>query len=582
MSKTCRTILQLGILLNGLWLVSGDLVSVLAQLGWKRTLMVSRHREENKKEEVTMAKNGILVASTQNPCVPGFKFNPYLDGMVIDMRSFNETKFQQGIQCGRPEPFRSLLIVTKHTLEDVRSSLATRNETKGFLGLVMPEEKLLRMVRMAFNKETVVMQYMPTEYNFQNLQLECYNLRYPPVIYYDCVKKDCIVSGMYPNIISHLARKYNFSVAYHLDPSGKWGSSSKLGHNATSVLKTLHGGHSAFSFSWIGTYDRLTKFDHVVGITLKLEMYMMQSGPKVSMDMVFQPFSALTWAFITSFVSLVYLANKVLSKSRSRGATRFKYALALLLGLFMTLTISFYRSAMILALTAKQPPPFETLLDGLADPDWDLVYTKGSEGLYKSYYKLIPDGQRLEDKVLHDSYKYRSESREEKYQSLTNPRTFFLEDGVRAANFLRNTKCHRCKDAFRFGRPETKNSGFLFEKHSPLQEVFKHGLVHMRETGAIDHIKHSLGPDYIPTPYQSALSLTIQLLVLLFMFLGWVVIIMCPAILMVEYLWKWLHPRLRLNIGNAQQYKCERTYEEGTCQHCGLKQIRQTICVEFS
>ena len=259
---------------------------------------------------------------------------------------------------------------------------------------------------------------------------------------------------------------------------------------------------------------------------------------------------------------------------------RFKYAMVLLLGLFMTLTISFYRSAMIIALTAKQPPPFETLLDGLADQDWNLVYTKGSEGLYRSYYKLIAKEQSREDEVLHEEYKYKSKSRVEKYRHLTDPKTFLLEDGVRAANFLRNTDCQRCKDAFRFGRPETKNSGFLFERYSPLSIIFKDGLVHMRETGAIDHIKRSLGPVYNPVPYQSALPLTIQLLVLLFMFLGWVSIVMCPIILAVEYLWRWLYPRLRSGAAREQDYKCQRIYEEKICEHCGLKQIRQTICVD--
>ena len=75
------------------------------------------------------------------------------------------------------------------------------------------------------------------------------------------------------------------------------------------MLKTLNDGLSAFSFSWIGTYDRVMKFDHVLGITLKLEMYMMQSGPKVSMDMVFQPFSTIAWAYIAAFVALVPLVN---------------------------------------------------------------------------------------------------------------------------------------------------------------------------------------------------------------------------------------------------------------------------------
>ena len=57
----------------------------------------------------------------------------------------------------------------------------------------------------------------------------------------------------------------------------------------------------------------------------------------------------------------------------------------------------------------------------------------------------------------------------------------------------------------------------------------------MREIGAIDYIKHSLGPQYNPVPYQSALPLTIQLMVLLFVFLGLVTMVMCPILLAVEY-----------------------------------------------
>ena len=139
------------------------------------------------------------------------------------------------------------------------------------------------------------------------------------------------------------------------------------------------------------------------------------------------------------------------------------------------------------------------------------------------------------------------------------------------SKFLRNTNCQRCKDVVRFGKPEIENSGFLFEKHSPLREVFKNGLVHMREIGAIEHIKQSLGPDYIPIPYQSTLPLSIQLLVLLFMFLGWVAIIMCPIVLAMECLWKRLHPRS--NSSNIHPINCERVYKETTCELCGCKKI---------
>ena len=103
--------------------------------------------------------------------------------------------------------------------------------------------------------------------------------------------------------------------------------------------------------------------------------------------------------------------------------------------------------------------------------------------------------------MLHEEYKYKSRSRVEKYRHLTDPKTFLLEDGVRAANFLRNTDCQRCKDAFRFGRPETKNSGFLFEKHSPLRAVFKDGLVHI-----VDNRNRFLAET--PKPIKSCLKKT--------------------------------------------------------------------------
>ena len=578
MAKHQQVTFLLGVLVNTIMLSCGSLTDTINELGWKRIMIVSQNKMSI--ETLSLATHGIHVSLTDNACNKGPRNLQNLDGAMIDMEPFNETQLLRSIKCGRPEPFRTLIIMTRDTMHQVQETLRKRKQTIGVIGLLMPEYNLERIVKMAFNDKTIVMPHKHTLYNFQNLQLECVNLRYPPVIDYTCEEDACQVTGMYPRIISHLGRMYNFTIAYHQDPSRKWGSPSRLGENDTSVLKTLYSGHSAFSFSWIGTYQRVMKFDHILGISLKLEMYMMQSGPKVAMDMVFQPFSTIAWAYITVFVVFVALLNRLLKKCRSflGEPERFKFALGLLLGLFMTVIISFYRSAMILALTAKQSPPFETLLDGLADPDWNLVYTKGSEGVYKPYYQLIDKEKRREFEVLHEDYQYKSGSRVEKYQHLTNPKTFLLEDGVRAANFLRNTGCQRCKDAFKFGRPETKNSGFLFEKHSPLRSVFKDGLVHMREIGAIDYIKHSLGPQYNPVPFQSALPLTIQLMVLLFMFLGSVAMVMCPILLAVEYLWRCFYRKLVSN-KNVQPYQCERIYKERTCEHCGLKQIQQTICI---
>ena len=168
----------------------------------------------------------------------------------------------------------------------------------------------------------------------------------------------------------------------------------------------------------------------------------------------------------------------------------------------------------------------------------------------------------------------------EKFKQLENPRTFMLEDRLRASNFLRNTNCQKCKDAKRFGRPEIMDSGFLLEKHSPLKEVLKHGMVDMRESGALERIEHGLEGNYIPQPQKSSLPLTIQLLAMLFIFLGVVAMVICPTVLAIEHLLKWLSTKLMANSVNPQFKNCERIYEERKCKHCGLKKIRQEICVK--
>ena len=497
------------------------------------------------------------------------------------MRSFNETLFQQVMKCGYYEAFKILLILTRDTLKDVRRSLRRATQAKGFFGLLMPQMKLMRIIKMGF-REAVEMPLKPNQFDFQNLEMDCYNLPWHPAIDYDCERGSCQASGLYPSIISHIGKKFNFSVAYHIEPSGKWGDPEKLDENDSSVVNSLHDGHSAFSFSWIGTYERLTEFDHMQGIPLKMEMYMMQSGPKLSMDMVFQPFSTIAFAVVATFVGLMSILKNTFTPLRSNVGelAKFKCALALLIGLFMTVVIAFYRSAMVLALTSKQTPPFDSLMDGLADPDWSLVYIKDTEGIYKPYYKLIPEGKNKEDIILSPNYKFRIRDRVEKFQYLKNAKTFSLEDRLRASNFLRNTNCQECKDAKHFGRPEIMNAGFLFEKYSPLREVFKHGMVHMRETGALDHIKHSLGPDYIPQPHQGKLPMTIELMAMLFILLGLVTLVVCPIILALEYLMKWLTPWFESNPGIQQFQQCERIYEEGKCKSCSLKKIRQEICLK--
>lgn len=557
------------------------MADVLAQLGWKRILMVSQ--SDGKYEEaMTLARNGIHVSSTGKPCEIGQKYQQYLDGIVLEMRAFNEALFQETMKCGCREAFRILLIVTNNGLENVREALRRNNESKGLITLVMPAMKLMRTIKMAFNTETVLMPYMSTEYDFLNMTMDCYFLPFHPVIDYDCHGSNCKVSGTYPDIIEYLGKQYNFRLSYQLEPSGKWGSPSNLGENDTSILKSLHNGQSAFSFPWVGTYERLQEFDHILGIPIKIEMYMMHSGPKLAIDMVFQPFTTLVWVLIAVFMGLVTFGKMMLNQRKIvlGELKKFKYSLALLVGLFMSVTIAFYRSSMAVALMAKQPIPFESLIDGLADPDWNLVYLKDSEGMFEPYYRLIPGGKKREDIIINPNYKYIALSRLEKFQQLTNPQTFMVEDRLRASHFLRNTKCQECKDAIHFGKQETKNTGFLFEKHSPLQEIFKNGMVHMRETGAIDQIKQSLGPDYMPQTHQSKSPLTIQLMAMLLISIGLVALVICPTVLAMEHFWNWLVPRLQINYRNPNFYECKIMYKESVCEHCGLKKIRQEVCVK--
>ena len=569
--------IQIGILLMTLLvLIDGNLEKTFLSLGWKRIMMITNNNGE-RKDIISLSKSGFHVSAGEDLCSVEINVNHItsLDGTSTEMRTFNETSFKRVIQCGKPEPYKNLIMMTNGSLNEMRTSLARKQISRGLIGVLMPEMQLLRIIKMAFSKKVVVMPYLPTEFNFKDLELKCYNLPWSPVIEYDCQQNRCRASGTYPKIISRLGKMFNFTTLYHLDPSGKWGSTSNLGGNASSVLNTLHVGQSAFSVSWIGTYERVVSFDHITGIPVTLDLYMMDSGPMVSWDMVLMPFSFEAWACIITLVCTVVFAHKVIpSDSVIRTYMDIRYSVTLLLGIFFTVILAFYDGAMVIALTSKQPPPFEDLQDGLTHSiwlEWHLVYSKGTEDLFRGYYEQIPGGKEKADLILNPDYKYASNSREERFQHLTNSKTFLLEDRDRASYFLRNTKCQICKNTFRFGRPETKNSGFLFEKNSPLREVFKLGMIHMRQMGLLDNIRQSLGPAYKPIAVQSASPITMQFIGLLFLFLISSVTLICPTILIIEYLCDWITSKYTLN---EDWSSCKRIYEEGTCHHCGLQQIR--------
>ena len=64
------------------------MADVLAQLGWKRILMVSQ--SDGKYEEaMTLARNGIHVSSTGKPCEIGQKYQQYLVFLVL-IQLFND------------------------------------------------------------------------------------------------------------------------------------------------------------------------------------------------------------------------------------------------------------------------------------------------------------------------------------------------------------------------------------------------------------------------------------------------------------------------------------------------------------
>ena len=67
---------------------------------------------ERHEEVMSIARNGIQVASSDVLCELGQKYQQHLDGLVLDMRSFNEGLFNEAINCGCKEAFRIMLIFT--------------------------------------------------------------------------------------------------------------------------------------------------------------------------------------------------------------------------------------------------------------------------------------------------------------------------------------------------------------------------------------------------------------------------------------------------------------------------------------
>ena len=85
----------------------------------------------------------------------------------------------------------------------------------------------------------------------------------------------------------------------------------------------------------------------ISGDRIKLDMYMMEGGSKVTMDMVFKPFTSEAWASMLLFFTTLALGYKVLARSKkcsiSTHLVSIKLALTFFAWLAATVLIAFYR-----------------------------------------------------------------------------------------------------------------------------------------------------------------------------------------------------------------------------------------------
>ena len=70
------------------------MTNAIIELGWKRVLMVSKNIGKDE-EAMTLARNGIHVASTSNPCEMGHVHKQYLDGFILRIKEFDKPLFQK-------------------------------------------------------------------------------------------------------------------------------------------------------------------------------------------------------------------------------------------------------------------------------------------------------------------------------------------------------------------------------------------------------------------------------------------------------------------------------------------------------
>ena len=99
--------------------------------------------------------------------------------------------------------------------------------------------------------------------------------------------------------------------------------------------------------------------------------------------------------------------------------------------------------------------------------NWPPVYEKSYIDVIRSYFDLLTrDGPKSRaETILSPSYPYASNNLSENFKRLSEQNTFFVVEDARGVFHLRQTECQECKNALRFGRADSRSSGFLFEKH---------------------------------------------------------------------------------------------------------------------
>ena len=83
--------------LTVLALVEGNMKDTVTSLGW-RSISVAPINHQTRRLSKDLAKHGIHVRLSQSLC--NSPHNESLDGTVTDMKTYNETLFQQTLSCG--------------------------------------------------------------------------------------------------------------------------------------------------------------------------------------------------------------------------------------------------------------------------------------------------------------------------------------------------------------------------------------------------------------------------------------------------------------------------------------------------